>query len=332
MDKILILGGSNFIGRNLVESLLHINNFDVTLFNRGQSNTNLFPEIRKIRGDRNTSDINLIFKESWDYIIDLSCYFPNSLKQVLSHLDNSVKRYIFISTCSVYDNDIDKSVLRNENSPILDCNDKESTDSSTTTYGKRKAECERILKQSNVRYSIFRPALVYGQYDNTDRFYYWLYQIKKEHQLLIPNHGENLFSVTYVKDLVQVIIKSLNVDIGSDIYNVSTYPNLSISKIIDTTSQLLNMTLKQHFANSKFLNDNDIAQWTDLPLWLDCNYFTFNNTKILSEFEMKITDFRNSLLDTINYYDKLSWKEPKYGMSEKIKNELIEKLINESKG
>jgi 2'-hydroxyisoflavone reductase len=326
MDKILILGGTNFIGRTLVDSLIQHDDFDITLFNRGKSNPDLYPTIKKIQGDRNTSDINVIFKEKWDFIIDLSCYFPDSLSHIVSHLDKSIKRYVFISTCSVYDNDLDKSILRNENSPTLNCTAKERTDTSVATYGKRKAECERILIQSDLRYSIFRPALVYGPFDSTDRFYYWLYQIKKGNQLLIPNQGKDLFSVTYVKDLIQLITKSLNVDFDSDTYNATTYPDLSISKLIDVTSQLLDKHPDLFFAGSDFFNENKIAQWIDLPLWLDCDYFTYGNTKILRDFKIEITDFKDSVSETINYYDLLDWKEPIYGIPEKTKNKLIDKI------
>jgi 2'-hydroxyisoflavone reductase len=326
MNKILILGGTNFIGRNLIDELIKLDNFNITLFNRGHSNTDLYPELRKIQGDRNTSDINQIFKENWDYIVDLSCYFPESLRQIISNLDKSFKRYIFISTSSVYDNIVEKSILRNEKSPILDCNYKESLDTSLETYGKRKAECERILTQSNLKYTILRPALVYGVYDNTDRFYYWLYQIKKEHKLLLPNYGKNLFSVTYVKDLIQVIIKSLYKENGNNIYNVTTYPSLSISELIDIASQLLNKQPKIYNCGTEFLNDNNISEWKDLPLWLDCDYYTYDNTKVLRDLKLKITEFKDSVSKTIEYYDRLDWKVPKFGISEKTKNELIEKI------
>ncbi|MGB1037811.1 MAG: NAD-dependent epimerase/dehydratase family protein [Bacteroidia bacterium] len=201
MDKVLILGGTNFIGRNLVEALLAIDCYDLTLFNRGVTNPELFPNIKKIIGNRNTSDLDLVLQNNWDYIIDLSCYFPDALSYI-GQINTTLKRYIFISTCSVYDNEENKSVLRNESSPILSCNESQRIDTSVTTYGNRKAECERIVQKSGLTFTIFRPALVYGRYDTSDRFYYWLYNIQKENSLLIPNGGVNLFSVTYVDDLV----------------------------------------------------------------------------------------------------------------------------------
>lgn len=326
MVKILTFGGTNFIGRNLIDGLLTLDKYEITLFNRGITNPDLFPGIRKIKGDRNTSDVNLISKENWDYIIDLSCYYPDSLLNVINSLKNDVQRYIFISTCSVYDHKLNKTVLRKEDSPIHNCNDKERTDSSIKTYGKRKAECERILQKSGLRYTIFRPALVYGEFDNTDRFYYWLYQVKRGKELLIPDNGKNLFSVTYVKDLIQVIINSINSESKSNIYNVTTYLKLSISKIIEMSFKLLNSYPKLYNANSEFLSNNKIAQWTDLPLWLDSDYFTYDNAKIISDLNMKITDFEISLRNTINYYDKQNWKNPKSGISDYINRKLINQL------
>jgi len=326
MNKILILGGTNFIGRNLMESLVLNDDLELTIFNRGKTNPNLFPQITKIVGDRNTTDINLIFNSNWDYIIDLSCYYPNSLTQILKGINPSLKRYIFISTCSVYDNDSEKTILRGENSLLKSCSKMESVDTTLDTYGKRKVHCEKVLKQSGIRYSILRPALVYGQYDNTDRFYYWLYQIKMDHDLLMPNNGESLFSVTYVKDLVNAIIKTINTDLISDTYNITSNPKISISEIINTTSELLNQKYKAHNASSNFLKNNNISEWTDLPLWLDSDFFTFDNSKILKDLNLKISDFETSIKDTLSYFDKLGWKVPNYGLSEEVRMKLIDKL------
>lgn len=326
MEKILILGGTNFIGRNLVNHLIGLNHFDITLFNRGQRNKDLFPEIKKLYGDRNTSDINVIFQQEWDYVIDVSCYFPDSLFQIVSGINKSLKRYIFISTCSVYDNQADQSILRDENAPMLSCSKEQSIDKSISSYGNRKAECERVLIKSGLNSSILRPALVYGAYDNTDRLYYWLYQVKKENSLLIPNKGKDLFSVTYVKDLIQAIIKSIDDNVGSEVYNITTYPKLSILKLLETTSEISKLNLNSNFADVNFLNKHQIEQWTGIPLWLDCDYFTFDNSKIIKNLKVELTDFKTSIIETMNFYDDLGWKEPQYGISEAVKNELIDLL------
>ena len=330
MKKILVLGGTNFIGRNLVDRLVETGNHDITLFNRGQTNPTLHPGLKRIKGDRNTPTIEQIFNQRWDYIIDLSCFYPNSLEHIVHNLKEEPERYIFISTCSVYDNDQDQSILRNEDAPTLSCSEEERVDTSTATYGKRKAACERILIQSGIPHTIFRPALVYGPHDNTDRFYYWLYQVKKEQALLLPNQGKSTFSVTYVADLVQAIEKSLTATKSSSIYNATTCPQMSIEQLIDTAAQVLNKTTHPHNASSAFLNEAGVSQWTDLPLWLDCDYFTYDNQRLLNELGTQVSNFKDSVSKTVAYYDKLGWQPPKFGMDDPTKLGLIQKLADKS--
>ncbi len=330
MEKILIVGGTNFIGRNLVERLIKLNQYEITVFNRGKTNPELFPQINKIRGDRKTNDIKLICGQKWDYIIDCSCYYPDSIDKLLDSISGKVKRYILISTVSVYDNESDKSVLRNEEAKILGCTEEESKDTSDTTYGERKAECERRLKKGNQPYYILRPSLVYGRYDHTDRFYYWLYQVKKQNEILVPNGGVQTFAVTYVEDLINCIIESINKEGESDIYNVTTFTKLSICDILNNVSQMLDRNPSRQFADSTFLKSEGISEWYNLPLWLDCDYFTYGNAKMLANFDLQLTDFNTSLVRTIEYYDQLDWPVPKYGISEQRKLELVNKLKDKS--
>lgn len=209
MKKILILGGTQFVGRNLIEQLIKIDSYDITIFNRQQTQGKLFPQINKIKGDRDTDDIKQITKEKWDFIIDVSCYYPHWIENTIKYA-NSVSKYIFISTISVYDIHINDYSIKDENSQILSCNHKQRTDHSLQSYGNRKAECERILKKSGLNYLILRPALIYGKYDHTDRLYYWLYQTKTKKKVLLPENGATQLSLTYVKDLVNTILDALS--------------------------------------------------------------------------------------------------------------------------
>lgn len=328
MDKLLILGGTNFIGRNLIEKLIELNLFEITIFNRGFTNPDLFPQINKFKGDRNSKDLKLLDKMEWDYIIDLSCYFPDSIDQILNVINMNIKRYIFISTCSVYDNQFDKSFLRGEDSTILECKFEESIDTSTDTYGKRKAECERRLQKSGLPFFILRPSLVYGRYDNTDRFYYWLFQTEKQNDVIIPNNGQQPFSVTFVDDLIHCIIELIELDGNSEVYNICSSPTLSITKIVDHLAEIMKRNPTRHYAKSSFLKNENIQEWIDLPLWLDCDYFTYDNSKLITKLNYNFIDFEVSLKRTIDYYKEMSWPFPKYGLPDERKEELISKLKN----
>jgi 2'-hydroxyisoflavone reductase len=326
MEKLLLFGGTNFIGRNLLNDLIRLNKFEITIFNRGKTNPNLFTNIKKIIGDRETDDINLIKDKKFDYIIDMSCYYPNSFEKLLNIIDYKPKKYIFISTCSVYDTELNNNALHDESSAVLGCTIEERTADIMLTYGNKKAECERILINSDLPYIIFRPGLVYGEFDHTDRFYYWLYQVKNNENILMPNMGENVFSLTYVKDFSKGIIKSINSNKNSDIYNFTTFPQFPIKKIIELGSKLFKTKPNLHNTSSEYLEDNKINQWTDLPLWLDNDDLTFNSNRAIEDFNLEFTNFETSIKETIKYYDEINWPKPKAGISDERKMELIRGL------
>ena len=326
MNRILILGGTNFIGRHLIEKLSENKKYDLTIFNRGITNPGLFPDIKKIIGDRNSDDVKLIHQVDWDYIIDLSCYYPQSLINILSELSLNLKKYILISTCSVYQDD--KVILSNESALIKKCNQDQFKDQSTNSYGNRKAECERILQSSKFNFTVLRPDLVYGKYDNTDRFYYWLHQAKTYNKILVPNNGRQLFSLTYVIDLVCTIEKTLIKKLDRDIYNITTTTETSIRQILDCALETMTNKPQLVNASSLYLKSNKINEWTDIPLWIDSDYSTFDNKKILDNYNLKFTNFKTSVIETVQHYTFLEWPTPNYGIDRENQLNLIENIVN----
>ncbi len=326
MKTILILGGTQFIGRNLIEKLQATRKYELTLFNRQQTNTHLFSDIQKIKGDRETADVEQLSHQQWDYVIDLSCYLPATLSSVIEQLKTAPKKYIFISTCSVYDNSNNKHRLRDETADIHSCTEEQSKEPTLKYYGNKKAECERILSASGFNHAILRPALVVGPYDHTDRFYYWSHQVKENNLLLMPDNGESEFSVTYVNDLVDAIITLLEQETPSKVFNIISYQQLSIKKIVDTACAILDKQPDRINASPAFLKEQEIKQWLDMPIWIDGNFFTYSNDRMRSEIGISPTAFEDCVKNTIDYYQKLKWPIPTYGITEKKRQELIELL------
>lgn len=327
MKKLLILGGTNFIGRNLVAELEHEGEYEITLLQRGVTNTELFPQMRRIQADRNTEQIRRIREFSWDIVVDLSCYYPASLQAVLENLNADVERYVFVSTCSVFDHSTDRSVLRRETDDLLPCSAKQAEDSSPDTYGNRKAECERLLGSSGISSLIIRPALVYGKFDPTDRFYYWLYQVKHFDRLLVPDNGERLFSLTYVRDLVACFRKALASDSFSGVYSLTSHPQSSIRAILDAAARHLQREPEIVSAAPEYLRERDVREWFDMPLWIDGDFCTYSNSRYLTDFQISPTDFLVSVAETIAYFEALGWPTPQYGMTKERRYELLQNLI-----
>lgn len=329
MEKILILGGTGFVGRILTEELIKAGTPPV-LFNRGKRNAGIFPGLRKITGDRLTNDINQIAGESWDTVIDFSCMFPDNLDDVTGMLNGKVGRYIFISTASVYPMDDPekwKSPLK-EDAETLSCTPEQRKDTDVmATYGQKKAECERVLfAKDRLDSVIFRPALIYGRYDLTDRFYYWLWRVHTQDKILFPGGGKDKLTNTYSEDFAKLIQSAIDIKNHNKVYNAVTHSPVSIKEYLDIASRLLGQSPKFINTGAEFLDEHKVQPWADLPMWLGGMNLVLDNSKALRDFPVKFHSFEDSVKGCIDYYSALGWKEPEYGISPAKEKDLIKKI------
>ncbi len=333
MKKILIIGGTRFVGRNLIETLLLEKKYDITLFNRGITNPHLFPNIKKIKGDRKVKkDIQQITSKNWDYIIDISGYWPNALEQQLSLQQGNVGKYIYISTSSHYQFDIENPHLIQENEAIIPCTEEQKNSEEKKYYNQHKAECERILQaQKDLNYIILRPGLIIGKYDHTDRLYYWFHKMKSQEKILVPDSYFCKIPYTNINDLSQAIIQSLEIKNNFKIYNVSSF-NCSIKDWIFAIKKLWNNSSEFIEATTNFLKENDVQQWSSLPLWLDGHFFVTDNSRIIKDYNFIFTSFEKTIEQLIRYYSEIKkWETPNTipaSLSFEKEKELIFKLRN----
>src|ERR1044071_8277313 len=168
--RILIIGGTRFLGRHLVEAAL-ARRHEVTLFNCGQSNPDLFPQLETILGDRE-KDVNKLQGRIWDAVIDVAGYIPRIVRLSAEILKPGVSRYVFISTISVYADF--KKIGIDETYPVGKLEDESVEEITGETYGPLKALCEQAIQEIyGERALIIRPGLIVGPHDPTDRFTYW---------------------------------------------------------------------------------------------------------------------------------------------------------------
>lgn len=312
MKEILILGGTRFIGRNLLEKLIPHQKYNITMFNRGQTNPDLFPNTNTIIGDRrNIEDLKQISTKKWDIVIDISGYWAWHFEQQMQLLQGKIGKYIYISTCSHYKFDEQNPHLIKEEEELVDCTEEESRSDNPMYYNQNKAACERILQQQkNINYIIFRPGLIIGKYDYTDRLYYWLYKVINQPEILISNNGTNVISYTLVSDLVDLIILAIDTDNKNSIYNVPSFI-ASLKDFIDKTSKLMQKEVQFVSAPTAFLEANNIQQWIDLPLCLNGNYLTIDNSKAKNELHFNFTDIDIAVKYLVDYYSNIrKWDNP----------------------
>jgi nucleoside-diphosphate-sugar epimerase len=321
-EKILILGGTEFVGRLVVEALAEDETKEVYLFNRGKTNPDLFPQVQRILGDRETDDIKQIQSYKWDYVIDFSSYYPKSLQKTLDQINRDVKKYIYISTISVYSFEgYDSSFKIDEDFQKLECSATEAIDKTMKTYGKKKAACEEILKNTSwLNAVMLRPSVIYGKYDPTDRFYYWLRKLKTSKEIIIPNTGEDQLSLTYADDLVDIILNTISNDLPSGAYNCNTHEPLSFRSMLEIMKELLGSNSKLYGIDTDKLKEKEV--W--LPLSFISN-LKFDNSSIKHSLQMEFTSFYDSVKAVIKYYEEKDWPACSIGVTEEKEKAIIKR-------
>ncbi len=324
--NILILGGTKFIGRNLVELLLLQKHANIALFNRGTSNPGLFKSSRLLRGDRaNKTDLQQLGKEHWDVVIDLSCYYPLYLELLTPIIEKNTTKIIFISSIAAYDLNANSKNTA-ESAAVKVCPSEWLSDPSWESYGFRKAACEQLILQSSIPQKIIlRPAIAYGEYDMLERFYYWIYKIKFSEELILPADGKDIANYTYVKDLARIIQVLISQEMKMEIFNVPTHDPISLKEIVQTIMDDLKKYPVVHAIPSSYLMNQGFVPRVDIPLWNNGDAYSFDNSKIKKQIPFVFSSFKDSIRETIAFYEKRNWKMFAGFLSLEKEKELIQK-------
>jgi len=327
-NKVLILGGTAFVGRQLVEALMADKSMEVYLFNRGKTNSDLFPEAKRIVGDRETKDIEQLSEHHWDYVVDFSSYYPHSLQRTLDVINKDVKKYIYISTISVYsfehykgDGEID------EQYPIKEYEEAQLTEPTLTYYGEKKVACEDVLEKATwLNAVVLRPCIIYGKYDPTNRFYYWLERIKKEKRILVPADKNTKIHLSYSGDLVAIIKECLLDNIPPSTYNVTTHKAIPFVEMLNMMKSILKSNCEFELVDKDWLDKENVNIARAFPLCA-INNLVFDHTKISNSLSNGFIPFEESLRTTINYYDSQGWQEIEVGLPKEQEKVLLQKRI-----
>lgn len=216
--RLLVLGGTNFIGPHQVEYALS-RGHQVTLFNRGRTNPHLFPDVEKLVGDRN-DDLRALEGRSWDVVIDNSATNPAWVERSAGLLEERCERYVFVSTRSVY---ADTSrVPMSVAAPVWSYESAGVTPGAARLpYGLSKALAEQHARDAfgSDRALVFRPGLIIGPGDPTDRFTYWPVRIHRGGEVLAPGDSTDPVQIIDVRDFGEWLVRMVEAG-ESGTYNV----------------------------------------------------------------------------------------------------------------
>ncbi len=334
--KILIIGGTKFSGRHLVTAALE-KGHEVTIFHRGIHPSGDLGNIEEILGDRNF-DLEKLENRTWDAVVDMCGYLPQWVKSSAEFLKDSVEKYIFISSISIYedlsgtnfDEDTKLKKLSSEQEERFAEIDPEGEFNAADlgdSYGALKVLCEQeVLKVFPENYLIIRPGLIVGEYDFTDRFTYWVMRVAKGGKVLTPANYEQHVQFIDAKDLAKWIVHLIEND-ETGIYNAATKPfEMTFGKMLDEIKTATAGNAEFTLVSKEFLQENKVSPWADMPLYLPDeikNMLTANVDKALTK-NLTYRPFQETVHDILNWR-KTKNEELKAGISEEREKELLEK-------
>ncbi len=296
--RILILGGTGFIGPHQVEYALS-RGHEVTLFNRGRTNAHLFPEVEKLVGDRE-SDLSALEGRSWDVVVDNSATnAPHWVEASANLLKDSCERYIFVSTRSVYADtsrvpmSIDAPVWTYERAGV-------EPGAERLPYGLGKALSEQIARDvfGEERTLVFRPGLIIGPGDNTDRFTYWPVRIHHGGEVLSPGDGTDPVQIIDVRDFGDWLVRMAEAGEHGTYNVVGPATPRPMAEMLYGIRAVTTAETSFTWVDADFLREAGLRPYGEMPVWRPARdgYEGFARFDLTPEVEKGLT-FR-SLADT----------------------------------
>jgi 2'-hydroxyisoflavone reductase len=261
--KTLILGGTTFLGRHLVLTLIE-RGHETAIFTRGTKRGDETFAITRYIGNRD-GDLEAIPREGWDAVIDTSGYVPAIVAASCAHLATA-GRYLFTSSISVYDSSV--PILGEGYAPyaprIVDL-----PDADPDNYGPSKRRSEEVVRSVfDDRAILVRPGLLVGPYDPTNRFTYWVDRFADGGDVAVPGPADRYIQFIDVRDLATFMIQLLE-NGRSGIYDVTGQPTTTtIEHFTAAALETLQSDANVVWVDERFLEENGLTGWVDLPLWL----------------------------------------------------------------
>ncbi|HEX8890074.1 MAG TPA: NAD-dependent epimerase/dehydratase family protein, partial [Pyrinomonadaceae bacterium] len=293
--KILILGGTIFLGRHLIDATLE-RGHQITIFNRGRHNPDLYPEIEKLRGDR-SHDLSALDGRRWDAVIDTCGYVPSIVRSSAEFLATAVEHYTFISSVSVYSNF--ELAGTDESAPVstitsaqlreaekIDTGERASAISYGKMYGALKALCERAAEDAMPgRVLNVRAGLIVGPDDYSDRFTYWVHRVAQGGDVLAPGRPHRRVRVIDARDLAEWVI-SMAEKRQAGTYNATgAEDDLTMERLLQECRTVSGSDAKFIWASEKLLLEKGVGAWGEMPLWIPEEYngiFLVNNDRAIA--------------------------------------------------
>ena len=264
--RILIVGGTAFVGRHIAQAALDAGH-EVTLFHRGQTGADLFPQATHLFGDRNR-DLSPLAGLRFDATIDVSGFFPRQVRSLAAALDGRGGRHVFISSMSVYTDSVPR--YYDETAPLAEISDPDATEITVQNYGGLKVACERASTELfGPDTTIIRPTYVIGPHDPSCRFNYWVGRLATGGTVLAPGDPDDPIQVIDARDQASWIVSLLERSITGTFHSPSPPPPFGFGQLLaEISAEVAPDGTELVWVDSEFLVAHEV-DGDALPLWAE---------------------------------------------------------------
>lgn len=300
--RILVLGGTKFVGRHIVEALLS-RGHELTLFTRGQTEPLLFPGVARLIGNR-LNDVSALEGTEWDAVVDTSAYVRRAVETVGEAIKGD-PYYLFISTISVYDSPMagttEDGAMLHLDDPTVEVVDKD-------TYGGLKVLCESAVHDRFKNVCVVRPGIIVGPNDPTDRFTFWVWRLGRPGAVPVPDVSSPCQLID-VRDL-GAFVADLVERRTTGVFNAAG-PETNFRSVIDEVQRVLDGGVvwlpSERFAAA------EVQPWAHLPLVPSFDGAGFGSFQISSERAVSAGLRYRALAETVR--DTADWCKDRTAMN-----------------
>lgn len=328
--KLLILGGTQFLGRHVVHAAVAAGH-DVTLFHRGKTNPDLFPELTHLAGDRSTGDYSALASGEWDAVIDTCGYFPRQVREAAAALAGRVGHYTFISSVSAYPDLSERGITESSPTPTDSLADPTVEEVTGETYGPLKVLCEQAAEAAFPGHTlVLRPGLIVGPNDPTDRFTYWPRRVAQGGEVLAPDDPDTVTQVIDVRDLAEWNVRLVEQRVTGIFNAVGPVGTLTMGELLDACLAAAgpdsDATLT--WVPWKVLEEHEVAPWSQLPAWVpgesdDIGIHMVDNAKAVAA-GYTSRPIAETVADTLAWDRNRDWSQPmRAGLDREREREVL---------
>ncbi|HMJ32803.1 MAG TPA: NAD-dependent epimerase/dehydratase family protein [Baekduia sp.] len=266
MTRLLVLGGTSFVGRALVEDGVR-RGWDVTTFNRGR-HAWAHPSAEHLHGDRlEVADLAPLAAREWDVVADTWAGAPRAARDSANALADRAQRYLYVSSGSVYAPP--PPIDGDEDAPTVDA----SPDAESTDYAADKRGAELAVEQAfGDRALLARAGLILGPHEDVGRLPAWLLRLDRGGEVLAPGPPDRPLQLIDARDLAAWMLDSATAERSGPFNVISRSGFATMGSLLETCRAVTRSNAQITYVDAAFVAEQGIEPWSELPIWLPADH------------------------------------------------------------